>query len=67
MNYFSIPGNNQYNPMALNVSTRNSIVISARISNDLIIGLTRDSDSYVENTMYEIAIGGLKNTNSVIR
>ena len=67
MIYISIPGINQYNRVALNVATRNSIVLNVRMSNDLHVALTRDPDSYIANTMYEIAIGRQYNTLSAIR
>jgi Farnesoic acid 0-methyl transferase len=53
--------------IGLDLSTRNSIVISTRIASDFIVGLTRDPDSYTPNTMYEIVIGGAGNSQSIIR
>ena len=67
MSYISIPGVYKYNRVTFNISTRQSIMISVRMSSDLTVGLTRDPDSYTANTMYEIVIGGWTNTQSVIR
>ena len=66
MNYFSIPASYWYHRVALNLSTRNSIVISVKVSTDFYVGLTRDPDNYVDNTMYKIIIGRT-NTQSIIR
>lgn len=64
----TIPPVNQYNRViGMNMSTRQSIVVAARMSNDLFVGLTRDPDSYTANTMYEIIIGGYFNQRSWIR
>ena len=67
MNCYSIPGTYQYFRVALNVSTRNYLVISVRIASDIFVGLTRDPDNYTLNTMYEVLIGGWANVQSVIR
>ena len=67
MNYFSIPAYAKYIGVALNVSTRNSIVINVKSFMDVNVGLTRDPDSYTANTMYEIVIGGFSNTKYIFR
>ena len=67
-NYITIPGVYQYSRViGLDVSSKTSIVVSIKMSNDFHVGLTNYQDTYTLNTMYEIPIGGWSNTASVIR
>lgn len=51
----------------IELSKKKSIVLSAKLSNDLHVGLLEQKDIYDKNKMYEIVIGGWANTRSVIR
>lgn len=62
-----VPGNHKYQIVPIVPAFKHSFIFKVKMASDVVIGLTKLKDKYDIDDMYEIVIGGSKDTVSLIR